>query len=602
MNFKKFSEKLEKIEGIPSRNEMMGELVSLYKDLNLTETQIVSYLLLGRVAPLFVKSEFNYSEKSFLNTISSFYKGDTQKLRKELGDIGEVAFQVIDEEKKDSGISLENMYEILWKIVKIQGNKSVEKKSILVVDTLSKLSRIEAKYFARIVCGNLRLGSSVRTLLDSFSKSIQDDKSLRDELDRAYGVCSDAGYIAKAVYSNGPHEALKGIKATPGIPILPRLVERTKSFDEVMERMGEKFFVQPKFDGLRLQIHKSEGGFEKSYQDRIWFKYVNKKENSSDLFGNTLVDDIRLFTRNLEDVTATFPEIAVAARGIKSNSFILDSEVIGWDFKKNTFKSYQDTMTRKRKYSIGQTSENVPVKAFSFDILFFEGDDLIGVDLEKRIKMLEKLINEDTKNDIVLAKTNIVSKKEELEKNFNTWVGMELEGLIAKLRAGGYTPGGRNFEWVKLKRSFMSDLNDSIDAVILGYYSGSGKRTKFGIGALLCGVYNKERDRFESFTKLGTGITDDMWKTILDRLAPLVVKEVPKNVVISKNLMPDVLVYPEVVCTIEADDITRSVVNGIENEPARGLSMRFPRMIEFDRDAIATDTTSVEELEEMFGK
>ena len=181
-------------------------------------------------------------------------------------------------------------------------------------------------------------------------------------------------------------------------------------------------------------------------------------------------------------------------------------------------------------------------------------------------------------------------------------MGIGLEGLIAKLPIGGYTPGARNFEWVKLKKTFMSDLSDSIDAVVLGYYFGSGKRAKFGIGALLCGVYSKEKDRFESVTKLGTGITDDMLKTILDRLEPLVVKNVPKNVYISKNLMPDVLVYPEVVCTIEADDITRSVVNNLKSEAAHGLSMRFPRMIEFDREAIATDTTSVEELEEMFGK
>jgi DNA ligase-1 len=292
-----------------------------------------------------------------------------------------------------------------------------------------------------------------------------------------------------------------------------------------------------------------------------------------------------------------FPEIVEAAKQIPSSSFILDSEVIGWNSGTETFKSYQDTMTRRRKYGVGNARQDVPVKAFLFDILSLDGKDLLEVDTEKRLELLEDL---DLAKGSSLAVSESVEVKtpEQAQEQFDKWTKMGLEGLIAKQKMGGYAPGDRNYEWIKMKKSISKDLVDSVDLVVLGYYYGSGKRAGFGVGAILGGVYNPEKEQYESVTSIGTGITDEMFKVILGRLETVAAPSQPKSVVVEDILKPDVWVHPEVVITVEADSISKAI--GKKDKPAAGLSLRFPRLIEFDRDKDPQDATSVKELEEMY--
>lgn len=592
MTFKELSTILQSIENTSSRNDMTSILVSLYSSLNVDEVAVVSYLLQGRVAPYFVNSEFQVSEKILLDVANRVSGSDVLKLREELGDIG-LVYEKILCNQKSSDIEIKQIYENLWKVINSRGTGSAQVKVNLLVSVFQDLSALEGKYLSRMVCGNLRLGASDKTLLDTFSIILSDDKSIREELDHAYGVCADIGYIAEVVMKNKSVDDIKAINPRAGIPILSRLVERAKSFAELTERMGEKYIIQPKFDGLRLQIHKNEKGFENSYIDRKWYSYLPKQEQSS-MFGD-IADTVRLFTRNLEDVTSMFPEVVQSAQNLNCESIILDSEVIGWDDKKKTFLSYQETMTRKRKYGVESSSELVPVRSFVFDMMLLNDEALVGIDTSLRMEKLKKFLS-NSGGDIVLSESYEIATSGELESHFNKWVGEGLEGLIAKKLEGGYTPGGRNFEWIKLKKSFMSELSDSVDVVVLGYYLGSGKRSKFGIGALLCGVYNDKLDRYESITKLGTGITDDMFMTIKERLGAMIVESQPKNVVVDKMLIPDVWVYPEVVCTVEADDITKAINKSNDEVVGGGLSLRFPRLIEFDRDKKAHQATTVSEL------
>lgn len=591
MTFTELSKILQTIENTSSRNEMTGLLVSLYKSLYIKEVAIVSYLLQGRVAPYFVNSEFQVSEKILLDVAERIGGKVVLKLREELGDIGLVFEKVLGDGDKE--IEIVQVYEDLWKIVNTKGTGSAQSKVNQLLKLFENIGGVSGKYLSRMVCGNLRLGASDKTLLDTYSMILSEDKSVRDYLDHAYGVSADIGYIAEIVMKNRSIEDVRGINPRAGIPILSRLVERAKSFEELSERMGEKYILQPKFDGLRLQIHLDKQGFENSYGDRKWFPFLPKQEQSS-MFGD-IKDTVRLFTRNLEDVTDMFPEIVRSAQELNCERVILDSEVIGWDDKKKTFLSYQETMTRKRKYGVESSLELVPVRSFVFDMMLLNEEALVGIDTELRIEKVQNFLS-GSKGDIVLSESYVVTGQRELESHFNKWVEEGLEGLIAKKLAGGYTPGGRNFEWIKLKKSFMSELSDSVDVVILGYYLGSGKRSKFGIGALLCGVYNDKQDRYESITKLGTGITDDLFVTIKERLTTLVVDSQPKNVVVDKMLIPDIWVYPEVVCTVEADDITKAINKSGDEVVGGGLSLRFPRLIEFDRDKKANQATTVSEL------
>jgi len=167
-----------------------------------------------------------------------------------------------------------------------------------------------------------------------------------------------------------------------------------------------------------------------------------------------------------------------------------------------------------------------------------------------------------------------------------------------------YEAGGRNFNWVKLKRHSAGELHDTIDCVILGYIFGRGKRAEFGAGALLVGVYDAEKDEFVTVSKIGTGLTDAEWREIHKRADKIKIAHKPARV--NAILEPSVWIKPEIVIEVLADEITRSpihtagsVINSEVKEP--GYALRFPRLVSFrDDDKKPEDATTVKELIAMF--
>ncbi|MBI2356705.1 ATP-dependent DNA ligase [Candidatus Dojkabacteria bacterium] len=591
MTFLEVSKIFQNLETTSSRNEMSALLVEAIKLLDAIDLQIFSYLVQGRVAPMFVPAEFNLSEKGLLNSLKAVYGEEVLSQRSVSGDLGLVVEKLVTE--KTDKLSLQEVYSILWEFVNAQGKGSVELKSALFLSTIKRLSPVEAKYFTRIILGSLRLGCSTRTLLDAFSTYILGGKGFRSELDRAYGSSADVGYIGSLIKGKDAQTSIKSVRPLPGVPIMSRLVERVKNFDELSTRFKGSFLVQPKYDGLRCQIHKISNQ-HKGVAQRIW--YGRKRvESNMDMFNTESQSEIRLFTRNLEDITDMFPEIVMAASKIKEDSFILDSEIVGFNAEAKRFLSYQDTMTRRRKYGVEERKEIVPVNAFIFDIMHLNDRSLLEVATRDRFEALITL-SKGFNDGLQLSPCDFLSKTEEVRPIFNKYVDMGLEGIIIKDLDGSYSPGVRNFEWIKVKKSVDSSMIDTVDLVVLGYYYGSGKRSKFGIGAILGGVYNPELERFESVTKVGTGITDVQFGTIKERLDTFKSNECPKGVVVEDILKPDVYTIPKVVITVDADEIS---INRSGEAVARGLSLRFPRLIEFDRDKNPEDVTTVDELYSM---
>ena len=593
----------EKVESLQSRTEMSSEIANFFKKCSGKEVEVISYMIQGRVAPFFVNAEFNYSEKSLINMLEQYTSLNIKQQRKESGDIGDTMYEIWEKQgSKSKSLDLLEIYKILWNIINTTGTGSISRKNKLILECLQNLNPLESKYFVRTICGELRLGLSTKTLLEVFSITAVGDKGLKQILEQAYGVCADIGYIGgRVVESKG--KGLEDIHTTPGIPVLSRLVQRVGSFDELKERFADYVYVQPKFDGLRCQIHKwdeSKLGKE-SVKERVWHEYLETKNtDTGSLFGSEVSSrySVKLFTRNLEDVTEMFPEIVEYARNLKETSFIMDSEIVGWNYKKEKFLSYQETMQRRRKYSIESKREDIPVKAFVFDLLYLEGSSLINRDTKERISLLEKVV-EDTQGGIVIAESKEVSVGKEVEDYFNLSVEKGLEGIIVKDLKGGYKPGARNYEWIKMKKSIDKELVDTIDMVVVGYYKGSGRRSEFGLGAILGAIYNEELGVYDAICKIGTGMKDDMLRDLNEKLSQEVVDKRPKDVRVGDTLNPDVWVVPKYTITVDADEITKNI-SASKELIGGGLSLRFPRLIEFDRDKSVEDITTVSELIDMY--
>jgi len=613
--FREVTELFQKIDDISSRLEMMELLGNFYKETTPEEASILSYLLLGRLAPMFVSSEFNFSEKSIENVLASYVllEGldlDVVQLRNTLGDVGLVAEKVsrtIGGDYKGK-ISLIEAYSELWSLMNLNGGNSVSNKSALFLKLFKNLDPISNKYFAKIISGKMRLGASVNTIIESLSFAKVGDKSVVENLKQSYGTFADIGLLSYKVIVGSDVSSVMPV--TLGIPVKARLVERVKSFDEVFERLGDRVMVQPKFDGLRCQAHVgvNEAILKDQISEALWLKYdINEDENDSlgmfsDVKQGVSEDsrDVRLFSRNLESLTDMFPEIVDTLKSLDCKSCILDGEIEGVDMETGRFLNFQETITRKRKYGVEEAVNKVPVKYYIFDIIELDGEDLTELDTVKRTKILKNLLKK--KPDLIeLAETWIVKDIIEIQKYFDNSVGDGLEGLVVKQLTGGYKPGVRNYEWLKLKKSMDKSLVDSVDIVIMGYYYGSGKKAELGIGALLGGVLNRDTGKVESITKVGTGFTDELWNTIIVRLSLLEIKEMPKQYMVTKEMAPDVWVQPEVVCSVESDEVTKSKLHkaGFNSKTGLGYALRFPRMIEFDRDKDFTEATSVEELVKM---
>lgn len=611
MKFLELSQLFEQLESTTGRNDMtalLAEFISAHRSSSAEELAMAAYLFTGRVAPGFVPAEYNLSEKSLISVLhglSSLYTVglDIVKLRADMGDIGLVAEVLVGKIESKSGGQLEVMelYDRLWAIVSASGTGSSSAKMAICTEVMLKLSPVEAKFFARIVSGKMRLGVSTKTLLDALSVTLNGDKGMRTELDSIYGVDPDIGWVIQSVLSG---DLGKSAQVVVGVPLHSRLVERVKDFDEALERLDSELIVQPKFDGLRCQAHVGVKYSGSEVSERVWSHYMIEMGKSR-VHGGTLFDvdkevgEVELFSRNLEGMTDMFPEVAEELLKFVPEGTVLDGEVIGWDFSTESFLPFQETMTRKRKHGVSEAAQGVPVKYFIFDIIAYKGESLLDLDTIDRLEKLDQLFKTIPADSLLSrAETRSISSKESLEKFFIECVEGGLEGLIVKSRKGGYKPGVRDFEWIKLKKSMDKKLVDSVDVVVMGYYYGSGKKTQFGMGALLGGVYNSESREIESITKIGTGITDAQWREISDRLKGLAVKDMPSNYKVSKALEPDVWVLPDVVCTVEADEITKSKVHmAAMGKDGLGLALRFPRLIEFDRDKSVEQATSVEELE-----
>jgi DNA ligase-1 len=570
MKFSELTEYFEKLEKTASRLSLIEILAELFRKTPADEIEKIVYLIQGRLAPFFMPIEIGMAEKTVAEALALAYKSTKEVVLKDyqkLGDMGLAAQQLSSEFRvQSSELTVTEVVNILLEIANTKGNGTVEKRQILLSDLLKKLDPISAKHLVRIPLGNTRLGIGDPTVLDALATAKLGDKSQRKLLEGAYNRTSDLGLIAKTLWDKGL-PAVQNLKLMVGYPVRSELCERLPNPQKVIEKM-EVVDAQYKYDGFRVQIHKNG-------------------------------DEVRMFSRNLEEMTHMFPELTEAVgKQIKAKTIILDSEALAYNPESEEFLPFQETTKRRRKHGIEEMAKSLPLKAFVFDILYKDGESLIDLPLTKRMEILKEVLPED--DVLIRTKNQTVRDGNTLSLLLEDAISKGLEGLVIKKLESPYEAGARNFNWVKLKRHSSGELNDTIDCVILGYISGKGKRAAFGAGALLVGVYDKEKDEFVSVSKIGTGLTDVEWREVHKRADKISLEQKPARV--SSTIIPSVWIRPEIVIEVLADEITRSPIHTAgktETEP--GYALRFPRLVSFrNADKKAEDATSVVELIEMY--
>jgi len=602
MDFAYLAEIFARLETTTKRLELTDELAKLFANAQPSEVRILAYLCRGVLVPEHEGIQLGMGDKLCEQAIA-LVSGQPQKevsaLYRKTGDLGDAANILLEQKKQlslgSSGLSVSKVYENFFKIATASGSGSQQHKIRLLAELLSNSRPQDAKIIVRFALGSLRLGIGEPTILDALSVARAGDKSLRPDLERAFNLRSDLGLVAETFLSKGI-EQIKAITPKPFSPIRPALAERLPDAKAIIEKLGE-CAVEAKLDGFRLQVHKSGS-------------------------------QVKIFSRRQEPMTQMFPDLVEAVRlQVKEKEAIFEGEAIAFNESTGEFLPFQATIQRKRKHGVAEKTRELPLKLFVFEVLYLDGSDCTQLPYSQRRKLLEKMLgftkyqkqtgNNADKKTIAPASLKMCSTAEQLQAFFNECVGAGLEGIIAKDLNAPYTAGARKFAWIKLKRSYAGGLADTIDAVIIGYYLGKGKRTEFGFGGILTAVYSPSDGKFRSIAKVGTGFTEQEMTDYQKALEKLRVARKPVEV--ESLLEPDVWVTPSVVVTLTADELTRSPVHlacagmlkkrlnpagradaGTNERNSEGLALRFPRLTALRTDKAPQDATTEEEILEMY--
>ncbi len=580
MQFAEIAEVFDKVEATSARLEMTAILAEFFRTVPPEDIRTIIYLSSGKLHPDFDPRELGMADKLALRAIASV-SGMSQKEIDELavktGDPGAVAESLVGKKKQmtlfSEPLSLENLVRGLSEIESASGKNSQDKKMKTLSRLLHDASPVEARYICRIVTGRMRVGAGAMTLIDALCSAYATRED-RAEVERAYNVTCDMGLVAETLATGGL-EAVREIGVKVGDPIKVMLAERLRSLPEIMERMGGKCAFEYKYDGIRVQAHIRKDG------------------------------SVKMYSRRLEDLSENFSDVGQSLKSqLIGSEAIVEGECVAFDPATGQLKPFQNVTHRRRKNDMSAAIEEVPVRIFLFDLLYYDGQDYTLVPYPERRAKLESIFERAEGVDRVgYSEQTVVETPEEAQEFFDRSVASRCEGIMAKSLSDDsiYKAGARGFLWIKYKKDYTENLVDTFDLAVVGAFYGMGKRA--GVyGALLMAAYDPDSGKWCTTCKLGTGFDDAFLAALPPMLEPYISREKPASV--SAEMVPDVWFIPGLVLEVTAADISISPIHtaafGSVKEDA-GLGLRFPRFtgrVRDDKDA--EQCTTVDEIKEFY--
>jgi DNA ligase-1 len=417
-------------------------------------------------------------------------------------------------------LTIEDLDRTIARVLATTGSGSAARRRQLLEDLLDRATEPEAEFVKRLFTGQLRQGALAGVMTDAVAKAAGVPGELAR---RAFMLSGDLTRTAEIALSNG-EEGLRDVGFELFRPILPMLASTAESAREAVAGLG-RASVEWKLDGIRIQIHRRG-------------------------------DEVRIYTRNLNDITEALPGIADAVRRLPVNQAVLDGEAI-W-MADGGPAAFQDTVAR-----IDREAPPVGVTTFLFDLLHVDGEDLLDAPLETRTARLEAIAQE-LKIPGVLTSDPALA-----ERTLDEALLAGHEGIVVKDAASQYAAGRRGKAWRKVKPVRTYDL------VVLGAEWGHGRRQGW-LSNLHLGARDPANGGFVMVGKCFKGLTDELltWQT-----EALLGRELERKGIA-------VLVRPELVVEIALDGVQAST------RYAGGVALRFARVKRYrpDKDAAEADT------------
>ncbi|HKE53064.1 MAG TPA: ATP-dependent DNA ligase [Actinomycetes bacterium] len=585
MRYEIVAEAYRDLEHASGRLELTSRLAVLLAETPAELLPSVVYMCQGQIAPEFAGIDLGLAERLATRALAEAAGASSEHVLavlRDTGDLGHAAERLLDGSPdhadgeagtpaRSATLEVRDVVDTLHEIAAATGPGSQTRKLTLLSGLLKQATPVEARYLLRLVTGNLRLGVGTPTILEALAQVYAGGRTDRPVLERAYNICCDLGLVAGSLAIRGL-PAVEQIAVRPGNPVRVMLAQRLSNAVEILEKLGGTCAAEYKYDGMRVQAHRSADGH------------------------------LELFTRRLERVSSQFPDVVdLLDRGLGPREAILEGEVVAADPASGELRPFQEVMYRRRKHGIAEAARDVPVSLFCFDLLYADGEDLTRLSYPERRARLVQAIR--LSPQLQLTTQTLVSDAPALEAAFEQAITDGCEGLMCKSVAAsaGYQAGARGWQWIKLKRDYRTELTDTLDLVVVGAMWGRGRR-RGQYGALLLSAYDPQTDTFPTVTKCGTGFSDADLAALPTRLAPLARSERPAR--IDARREADVWFEPGMVLEVLCAELTLSPTHtagwGQIKENA-GLAMRFPRFTgRYRDDKSAEDATTVAEVVEMY--
>jgi DNA ligase-1 len=548
-SFKLLADLCEKLEATKKRLLLVDLVADFLKTLEAHEIEPAISMILGRPFPKWSQKTLDVSWTTLSGVIKRITGADDAVFSRAFSssvDAGQAVKMVFEECRLkrqttlvERSLTIMEVRRSLEAIAEAYGQDSREKKERLVEALFSLASPLEVEYLVKIIIGGMRTGFYEGLMEQAVAKAF--DVSL-DDVQRASMTVGDISEVAAVLKAKGK-AGLAEFRFRMFRPVNLMLAQMADSIAEALQEHGGKSAFEYKYDGARVQVHKSG-------------------------------DEVRIFSRRLTEVTKSLPEIVDMVRSnVRAGEAILEGEVVAVDGSGRPIP-FQHLMRRfRRVQGIEDAVEKIPLKLYLFDILYADGESLVTVSYVQRRQLLSQYVEA-----MPLTEQLVTDNVEEAEEFLKKAMDAGHEGLMAKKLDSDYAPGVRGKRWLKIK-----PILEPLDLVLVAAEYGYGRRHGW-LSDYYLAARDAETGEFVEVGKTFKGLTDVEIVEMTKRLKEIATQEQRWGV----------SVLPKIVVEVAYNEIQESP------KYKCGMTLRFARIIRIRDDKTPEEADTIQRVREIY--
>ncbi len=522
--------------------------------------QILVQLLRGQVSSNWESIELGVSSALAQDAIATATGIDLETIEewwRESGDLGDAAMRAVEQKTQQSlvteTLNITSVYETLRSLSTFKGSGSQSRRIETIAGLLSNATPREARYIIRTVLGTMRLGVGDGILRDAIAMAyIGDSAEARELVQRSFEVTNDFSVVVENAATAGP-EGLQSLDIQVFRPIQPMLAEKADGMESALNDLSDsdgRVLLEMKYDGMRAKLHKQH-------------------------------DDVRMFTRRLENVTEQFPDVvSMIDETVTADEFIIEAEVVGVAPETGTHVPFQELSQRiKRKHDIEAMIEELPVEVFVFDFLYLDGQSFLDESLRTRLDSLSDILDTSSSpTGVSRAEHSEITSASAGNSFYERALSEGTEGVMIKNLEASYQPGSRVGYQRKLKPTM-----DPLDLVVTRVKWSEGRKSEY-LGRPYLACRDTAAGEFKEIGRLHTGFTDADLEEFTELIKPKIVSVTGR----------EAKVTPEIVLEVEYEEIQSSP------QYSSGYALRFPRFNQIRYDLSLEDVDTLSTVKELY--